>query len=368
MEAHMLNEASATNNEATNVFPLCDDDDNVEDPQERKSAEDVLAPVDSQNTVEVVPPGPSSRDSAVQVNTPKVLTLYELITSDEKLRNFTGINNFAIFDSIVEIFEKYHKDKRVRRLSIRQRIMLLLTKFKTSLTYVTLGSLFGITPDLAKTNIYEMMPLLSKVLKPLIVFPSTTQITKNMPICFKEFQDFRVILDCTEIFVQSPKCLCWRIRFYSQYKSNITVKFMTGVSPGGLITYISKPYGGRASDKVIFEESNLISLLNPNRDAIMVDKGFVIDDICNLYKVKLIRPPFLRHKSQLSSEESILNAKIASARVHIERSNQRLKIFKILSGKLNWALVPMVEDIFIIISAITNLSSPILADTRFLSE
>lgn len=76
----------------------------------------------------------------------------------------------------------------------------------------------------------------------------------------------------------------------------------------------------------------------------------------------------MRSKSQLSAEESILNAKIASARVHIERSNQRLKIFKILSGKLNWALVPLIEDIFIIISAITNLSSPILADTRFLSK
>lgn len=71
----------------------------------------------------------------------------------------------------------------------------------------------------------------------------------------------------------------------------------------------------------------------------------------------------MRHKPQFSAEESILNAKIASDRVHIERSNQRLKIFKILNGKLNWALVPMVEDIFIMIFAITNLSSPILADT-----
>nr|CAI5842464.1 unnamed protein product [Callosobruchus analis] len=189
-----------------------------------------------------------------------------------------------------------------------------------------------------------------------------------MPICFNEFQDVRVILDCTEIYVQSPKCLCCRIRFYSQYKSNLTVKFMTGVSPGGLITYISKPYGGRASDKVIFEDCNLISLLDASRDAIMVDKGFLIDDICNLYKIKLIRPPFLRSKTQLTRDESILNAKIASARVHIERSNQRLKIFKILSGTLNWALVPMIEDIFTIISAVTNLSRPILADSRFLEK
>lgn len=54
--------------------------------------------------------------------------------------------------------------------------------------------------------------------------------------------------------------------------------------------------------------------------------------------------------------------------VHIERSNQRLKFFKVLSGKLNWLLMPMIEDIFIIICAVTNLSSPILADSRFLKN
>ncbi|XP_050516666.1 uncharacterized protein LOC126891533 [Diabrotica virgifera virgifera] len=187
-----------------------------------------------------------------------------------------------------------------------------------------------------------------------------------MTVCFADFQNVRLILDCTEIYVQTPKCLCCRIRFYSQYKSHLTIKFMTGVSPGGLITYVSKAYGGRASDKVIFEESNVIALLDSSRDAVMVDKGFLIDDSCRLYNIQLIRPPFLRKKSQLTTEEAILNAKIASARVHIERINQRLKIFKILSGKLSWAYVPLVDDIFTIICAITNISSPILSDGKFL--
>lgn len=92
----------------------------------------------------------------------------------------------------------------------------------------------------------------------------------------------------------------------------------------------------------------------------MVDKEFRVDEICQLNQIELIRPLFLKQNKQLSAEEAIINAKIASARVHIERSNQRLKIFKILSGKLNWTLVPLIEDTFVIISAITNLSSPII--------
>ncbi|XP_050500735.1 uncharacterized protein LOC126880730 [Diabrotica virgifera virgifera] len=269
----------------------------------------------------------STRDAEVQVNTPKVETVCELIKTDGELKHFAGINNFQIFNCIVNVFEKYHKDKKVHRLNCRQRIMLVLVKLKTSLPYVTLAFLFSISPVLCKTYICDTIPILSDILKPLIYFPPKEEILQNMPICFSNFQNVRVVLDCTEIYIQTPKCLCCRIRFYSQYKSHMTLKFMTGVSPAGLITFVSKPYGGRASDKVIFEGSKVINLLEPHRDAIMVDKGFRIDNICDLHNIKLIQPPFLKNKAQLSSEEAIIIAKIASARVHIERSNQRLKIF-----------------------------------------
>lgn len=109
-------------------------------------------------------------------------------------------------------------------------------------------------------------------------------------------------------------------------------------------------------------------MLTPKEDAIMVDKGFLIDDVCHFNQIELIRPPFLRQQKQLSATEAIFNAKIASARVHIERSNQRIKIFNILSGTLKWSLVPYVKDIFTIICGITNLSSSILADCRYLTD
>jgi hypothetical protein len=47
---------------------------------------------------------------------------------------------------------------------------------------------------------------------------------------------------------------------------------MTCVSPGGLLTFVSKGYGGRASDKCIFEQSGVINKCEPYIDAIMVDK------------------------------------------------------------------------------------------------
>lgn len=113
------------------------------------------------------------------------------------------------------------------------------------------------------------------------------------------------VLDCTEIYIQNPKCLCCRIRFHSHYKGRQTVKFMTGISPGGLITFVSQPYGGWASDKIIFENSNILNNLKEN-DAIMVDKGFLIDNICTRNKIKIYRSPFLRGANQLNENDAFL--------------------------------------------------------------
>lgn len=130
-----------------------------------------------------------------------------------------------------------------------------------------------------------------------------------------------------------------------------------------MITFVSKPYGGRASD-VIFEQSNLISLMD-RQDALMVDRGFKIDNICNKKGITIIRPPFLKGKNQFTREEALEFKSIASARVHIERINQRIKVFKIVQNKFCWGHAHLAHDIMIIISGICNLGSPIFSADKF---
>lgn len=186
----------------------------------------------------------------------------------------------------------------------------------------------------------------------------------NIPYCFEKYKNVRVVLDFTEITVQKPKCLSCRIKLYSTYKSNFTIKYLIGISPAGLITFVSKPYGGRASDNVIFEQSNLISLMD-RQDALMVDRGFKIDNICIEKGINLIRPPFLKGKYQFTREEALEAKSIASARVHIERINQRIKVFKIFQNKFCWGHAHLAHDIMIIISGICNLGSPIFSADKF---
>lgn len=124
-----------------------------------------------------------------------------------------------------------------------------------------------------------MISQLAQIFQSLVYWPSKQETSSNIPFCFDNFNNVRVILDCTEIHLQNPKCLPCRIKCYSNYKSTFILKFLVGISPDGLITYISKPYGSRSSDKAIFEQSNLIKKVQ-SPDSIMVDIGFLIDDIC----------------------------------------------------------------------------------------
>lgn len=85
---------------------------------------------------------------------------------------------------------------------------------------------------------------------------------------------------------------------------------MIGITPGGLISFVSEPYSCRSSDKVIFEQSGLINKIS-YPDAIMVDKGFLIDSICKINNIKVIRLPFLKNKRQFYKEEALLTKDIA---------------------------------------------------------
>jgi hypothetical protein len=62
------------------------------------------------------------------------------------------------------------------------------------------------------------------------------------------------IIDCAETFIQRRTNLRSRGETYSNYKCHNTVKYLVGISPHGQIMFISKAFGGRASDKFIVEK------------------------------------------------------------------------------------------------------------------
>ena len=84
------------------------------------------------------------------------------------------------------------------------------------------------------------------------IWLSRTDVLAKLPEEFKKhYPPTRVILDCTEIFAKTPLSLLLQSQLYSSYKSNTTLKSLSGISPHGAITFVSSLYTGAISDKEI---------------------------------------------------------------------------------------------------------------------
>ncbi|XP_048507072.1 uncharacterized protein LOC125500032 [Athalia rosae] len=247
-------------------------------------------------------------------------------------------------------------------------IIMTFMKLKQNMSYALLAILFrSYTPETCGEKFFQMIDLLYTRLKPGIYRLEKENILKNIPFDFIGFENVCAVIDCTKISIQRPKPLCCQVVTYSRYKSCYTVKFMTPVTPSGLNPSISKPFGGRASDNAIFEQSEIIEKFDKNDD-VMTGRGLTVDDYYQKNDVKLISPALLKNRKQFPKVEAINGRRIAKARVHVERCDQRIKSFGISLSKMPIGLLYKVEKIFTIICAIANLSQPILRDEKFMEN
>lgn len=126
--------------------------------------------------------------------------------------------------------------------------------------------------------------------------PSTEVTLQNQAPCLDHFSSIRVVIDCTEVFTQTPGSLNNHRQIYSNYKHHSTVKFLVAMSPSGAIIYVSDMWGGRASDKTITKESSVFLDALDAGNQVMVDRGFTIAED-QTPPVKLIIPPFKDRKT-----------------------------------------------------------------------
>ena len=174
-------------------------------------------------------------------------------------------------------------------------------------------------------------------------------INVDMPDCFKTmYPSTRVILDATEVRVEKPSLPQLQQVTFTNYKNTNTYKALVGISPSGVITFISKLYAGSISDNELTRNSGILDLLEPG-DSVMADHGFDIQDDLALLGVRLNIPPFLKGKSQLTEKELVETGRIASIRIHVERAMERIKIFHIFDRILPSSMSPIANQIFLFV-------------------
>ncbi|KAK2193200.1 hypothetical protein NP493_14g07075 [Ridgeia piscesae] len=148
-----------------------------------------------------------------------------------------------------------------------------------------------------------------------------------MPTVFREtYSNCHVVIDCTDVFIEFPANFTARSATWSNYKHHNTLKCLVACSPCGAVTFMSKAYGGRTSDKVITQRSGFLDLINQG-DLVLADRGFLIGEDLAARGATLVIPDFTRGKKQLSAREVERSRKIARVRIHVQRLMERLNFF-----------------------------------------
>ena len=179
---------------------------------------------------------------------------------------------------------------------------------------------------------------------------------RTLPKPFKKtFPRCRVIIDCTEVYIDCPGNLEARQLTWSNFKHNNTLKVLIGISPTGAVIFLSRAFGGRLSDKVITQRSGFLDLLEFG-DQVMADRGFLVADDLASHNASLVIPSFTRGKNQVSQKEVETSRQIARVRIHVERAIGRIKNFRILSTEMQLQMVLNFDNIMTICSTITNLN------------
>ncbi len=143
---------------------------------------------------------------------------------------------------------------------------------------------------------------------------------ETMPICFQESfgKKVAIIIDYFEIFLERPSNLHARACTWSNYKHHNTVKILVVICPQGVISYVSKAWGARVSDRHITDHCGVLDHLIPG-DIVFADRGFSISDSVAMMQVSLHIPAFTKSHSQLSAMEVHDTRSIANVRIHVER-------------------------------------------------
>ena len=99
------------------------------------------------------------------------------------------------------------------------------------------------------------------------------------PVFNSKFPCLTSIIDCFEVFIESPGALLASPQCYSNYKKYCTIKVFISCTPLAAITFLSKCWDGPASDILIVRESSFrSSKFHKPGDQVLAERGLTLKD------------------------------------------------------------------------------------------
>ena len=371
VEIHSQKSETSTPERVTEMpeFPSVTDENKENSETENTTAQSKSSEPAHQEQIEAMMKKIKELEAQIKAYQESTFCAENISRDSELLRFYTGFHSKEHFDSFFKWIEPYAKTmitwSQVQRsrgkdnhqqkqstghisLSLYNQYFLFMKRLRLGLFEADLGVRLTISKTSVSRITITWSNFLYSMLGQVPIWPTTAQIQKSMPQCFKDaYPKTKIILDCTEIEVQRPSSKVLNSEFYSSYKSHTTYKGLVGIAPQGAITFVSSLYQGSISDKEITKRSGVLDLLEEG-DEVMADKGFLIQDLLESKKTSLTIPPFLaRTRSlQFTSQQVTETQQIARLRIHVERAIRRVKEFQIFDRVLPLSLAGSINQLW----------------------
>jgi hypothetical protein len=267
------------------------------------------------------------------------------LEDDSKVKYYTGLPSLATFLVLLKwLSPMLNRERRV--LSPFQMLLVTFMRLRLNLPRIHIGHLLRVSPTTVGNMFYETIQAMFVKIGGFVQWPDRDTLHTSMPHQFVETfgKNVAVIIDCFEIFIERPSNLKARAQTFSNYKHNHTIKYLIGIAPQGAITFISKGWGGRTTDKHVTENDGFLINLVPG-DIVLADRGFDIKDSVLMMNADVKIPIKTTGRAQLDAKDIEETRSLAHLRIHVERVIGNLcNKYEILTGTIPISLILPCEN------------------------
>lgn len=208
----------------------------------------------------------------------------------EKVKFYTGLPNFFVLETVMWLLAPHMDAMKAAKLSKFQQLLLTLMRLRLDLRNQDLAYRFGVKVGTVTRTVHQMVSIMSSTLVPTAVFwPSRAELRKNLPAALRaSHPDCAVIVDCFEVPFEEPVSRGGQRAAaaassrgaaassrWAAASPNV-LKYLIGVAPQGVVTFVSRGVLGNVSDKSLAEGCGFLCKLLPG-DVVLASRDLDID-------------------------------------------------------------------------------------------
>ncbi|XP_061579306.1 uncharacterized protein LOC133445837 isoform X2 [Cololabis saira] len=311
-------EESASSSLSTDEDDDYDDEESVRDSKRGRFAETPDVSVNFDDILKAL----KKENQALRESVEKMSLCENSLRNDaEKVRFYTGLPNFFVLETVMWLLAPHMDRMKNVKLSKFQQLLLTLMRLRLDLRNQDLAYRFGVKVGTVARTVHRMVNIMSSTLVPTAVFwPSRAELRKNLPAALHaSYPDCAVIVDCFTVPFEEP--VAQGNQQQQQQQQNV-LKYLIGVAPQGVVTFVSRGALGNVSDRSLAEGCGFLCKLLPG-DVVLAARDLNIGESVAA-RGALFKTVGACQGEAVGRSEGSLPADVASETASVQRHVERV--------------------------------------------